>query len=74
MPLVDGAKISEYLLEKSRVVHQNVGEQNFHVFYYIFAGLSKEKQRELCLEKSCSYRYVLWTICWIISLFTLKFP
>ncbi|XP_065060294.1 myosin-IIIb-like [Rhopilema esculentum] len=55
---VDGAKISEYLLEKSRVVHQNPGEQNFHIFYYIFAGFKKDQLVKLHLDKAKPYRYI----------------
>lgn len=45
-----GAKIDDYILEKSRVVHRSPGEKNFHVFYALFAGMSRERLLYYFLE------------------------
>ncbi|NXM15842.1 MYO3B protein, partial [Ploceus nigricollis] len=55
---VQGAKLSEYLLEKSRVVQQDAGERNFHIFYYMFAGLSSEQKEMYGLLDPSLYRYI----------------
>lgn len=55
---VQGAKLNEYLLEKSRVVQQDTGERNFHIFYYMFAGLSLEQKEMYGLLDPSLYRCV----------------
>ncbi|XP_009459330.1 PREDICTED: unconventional myosin-VIIa-like [Nipponia nippon] len=55
---VRGAKLSEYLLEKSRVVQQDTRERNFHIFYYMFAGLSSEEKEMYGLLDPSLYRYI----------------
>ncbi|KAK2155486.1 hypothetical protein NP493_2068g00002 [Ridgeia piscesae] len=51
-----GACIHDYLLEKSRVVHIGPHERNFHVFYYMFAGMPAETLRYYYLEDPMAHR------------------
>ncbi|KAF7241807.1 Unconventional myosin-X [Varanus komodoensis] len=46
------------LLEKNRVVHQNPGERNYHIFYALLAGVSGEQKEALALLEPKSYRYL----------------
>ncbi|XP_050407589.1 chitin synthase chs-1 [Patella vulgata] len=48
---VKGATVTDYLLEKSRVVHRPARELNFHIFYYFLAGIKPALKKDLYLDK-----------------------
>ncbi|KAM0475174.1 hypothetical protein ACHAP7_007443 [Fusarium lateritium] len=45
-----GAYIDWYLLEKSRVVHINQHERNYHVFYQLLKGASPDLKKEFLID------------------------
>ncbi|KAM8850087.1 unconventional myosin-IXb isoform 3-T3 [Spinachia spinachia] len=56
--VIRGAVIEKYLLEKFRLVSRDPRERNYHVFYYLLVGASKEEQQEFHLLKPQDYFYL----------------
>ncbi|XP_041364734.1 unconventional myosin-Ie-like [Gigantopelta aegis] len=54
----DGGKISNFLLEKSRVVSQNAHERSFHIFYQLIAGATPQLKENLGLTMPDYYYYL----------------
>ncbi|RVE61473.1 hypothetical protein OJAV_G00171010 [Oryzias javanicus] len=56
--VIEGARIEQYLLEKSRVCHQAPEERNYHIFYCMLAGLKPEERKTLNLGKPTDYTFL----------------
>ncbi|KAM6918696.1 unconventional myosin-IXb-like [Xenentodon cancila] len=56
--VIRGAVIEKFLLEKCRLVSRDKSERNFHVFYYLLMGASKDEQQEFQLLKPQDYLYL----------------
>lgn len=56
--IISGAKTTEYLLEKSRIVTQALEERNYHVFYELLAGLSEQEKEKYGLQSADKYFYL----------------
>ena len=56
--LIIGARISEYLLEKSRIVSQATDERNYHVFYEMLTGLTDDQKQKYGLLEANKYFYL----------------
>uniref|UniRef100_A0A3P8TLY1 Myosin VIIAa n=1 Tax=Amphiprion percula TaxID=161767 RepID=A0A3P8TLY1_AMPPE len=55
---IEGAKIEQYLLEKSRVCRQAYDERNYHIFYCMLKGMTVEEKKKLELSKATDYTYL----------------
>ncbi|XP_008197063.1 unconventional myosin-XV [Tribolium castaneum] len=53
-----GAKVTQYLLEKSRIITQAPGERNYHVFYELLGGLSNTERQKYGLVDADKYFYL----------------
>ncbi|XP_037643194.1 unconventional myosin-X isoform X1 [Sebastes umbrosus] len=60
---IQGGRIIDYLLEKNRVVRQNPGERNYHIFYALLAGTNTQQREAFGLTQPDSYHYLRQSSC-----------
>lgn len=61
-----GAQILNFLLEKTRIVSQSLGERNYHIFYQLLAGADPALRERLQLETPHEYDYLRKSECFHI--------
>jgi myosin-1 len=62
-----GADITNYLLEKTRVVGQIVNERNFHIFYQFTKGASKTYRDTFGVQEPDKYLYTSKSKCFNVD-------
>ncbi|KAI9737668.1 MAG: class II myosin [Claussenomyces sp. TS43310] len=62
-----GADITNYLLEKTRVVTQIMNERNFHIFYQFTKGASQNYREIYGIQKPESYAYTNRSKCFNVD-------
>ncbi|KAK8043671.1 P-loop containing nucleoside triphosphate hydrolase protein [Apiospora rasikravindrae] len=62
-----GADITNYLLEKSRVVGQIVNERNFHIFYQFTKGASENYRSTFGIQQPNTYAYLSRSKCYDVD-------
>lgn len=63
--IIEGARIEQYLLEKSRIVYQMPEERNYHIFYRLLAGLTDKDKSSLHLTVAKDYHYLSQGNCFV---------
>ncbi|XP_075363613.1 unconventional myosin-VIIb [Mycteria americana] len=61
--VIEGARIEQFLLEKSRVCRQAPEERNYHIFYCMLMGMSTEQKKMLNLGTASEYTYLTMGNC-----------
>ncbi|XP_040535100.1 unconventional myosin-VIIb isoform X2 [Gallus gallus] len=61
--VIEGARIEQFLLEKSRVCRQAPEERNYHIFYCMLMGMNLEQKKMLNLGTASEYSYLTMGNC-----------
>lgn len=63
----EGGRISNYLLEKSRIVHRSRDERCFHIFYQLLAGADSRMKQDLCIANPDYFNYLNCSNCYTVN-------
>ena len=56
--------MTNYLLEKSRVIQPTQGERNYHIFYHLLKGANSDLKKDLELSDPKNFDYLRRSECY----------